>query len=52
MQFLYRKKDMQKYSEERYSGASARSTEEKIREIEQEIDNMTRFQMQVKEMQG
>jgi hypothetical protein len=37
---LLTKKDMKKYSEEKYSGASVRSNEEQIREIEVEINFM------------
>lgn len=34
---------MKKYSDEKYSGASVRSTDEKIKEIDTEIENMTNF---------
>lgn len=40
---LSTKKDMKKYSEEKYSGASVRSNEEQIREIEVEINFMEQY---------
>lgn len=34
---------MKKYSDEKYSGASVRSTEERIKELDMEIDHMNAF---------
>lgn len=41
---------MKKYSDEKYSGASIRSTEERIRELDEEIENMSQFKNDIEEI--
>ena len=41
---------MKKYSDEKYSGASVRSTEEKIKELDSEIENMQNYKSEVEEI--